>query len=338
MSCSKFSIADVIVLFSIFFALTLFLLFSSIKPSDYRSLPNPNLEILKDDLQIALENAAMPNKNLIIAIINKAYVEPHENEYPSMFDIFLESLWEGEGTRELLDHLLVVAVDKTAYERCEFRRLNCYRLLVDGGGDDFSAEKLYMSKDFIEMMWRRTSFLLNVLKKGYNFIFTDTDVLWLRNPLTRLSMNETLDLQISTDSFNGNSSSELNNINTGFYYVRSNNRTISLFEIWYDMRKNSTGMKEQDVLEQLVLHGVLDQLGVMPRFLDTLYFSGFCSDSKDVTVVITVHANCCRTIGAKLVDLKTVLRDWKGFKNNENSNNSSNFQWTDHSSCVNSWK
>lgn len=128
--------------------------------------------ILKDELQEALENAAMPNKNLIIAIINKAYIEPYENEYPSMFDLFLEGFWEGEGTRELLDHLLVVAMDKTAHERCEYRRLNCYRLMADGGGDDFAGEKLYMSGDFIEMMWRRTSFLLNVLEKGYNFIFT----------------------------------------------------------------------------------------------------------------------------------------------------------------------
>ncbi|XP_073038882.1 uncharacterized protein At1g28695-like [Primulina eburnea] len=319
------------------FAAFLVLLVSWIKFSPYISLPNTNLEILKDELEEALENAAMPNKNLIIAIINKAYVEPHENEYPSMFDLFLEGFWEGEGTRELLDHLLVVAMDKTAHERCEYRRLNCYRLVVDGGGDDFAGEKLYMSGDFIEMMWRRTSFLLNVLEKGYNFIFTDTDVLWLRNPLTRLSMNETLDLQISTDSFNGNSYSELNNINTGFYYVRSNNRTISLFETWYDMRKNSIGMKEQDVLEQLVFHGVLKELGLTPKFLDTLYFSGFCSDSQDVNMVVTVHANCCRTIGAKMVDLKAVLRDWKGFKNKENSNNSSSFRWTDHNSCINSW-
>ncbi|XP_073152448.1 uncharacterized protein At1g28695-like [Henckelia pumila] len=345
MVCKRFSIVDLLVLaLCMIFAATFFFLISWIRFSPNSTpLPNTDLEIIsRDELEIALENAAMAgSKNLFIAFINRAYVEPHENEYPSMLDLFLEGFWEGEGTRQLLDHLLVVAMDKAAHERCEYRRLNCYMLDGDGDGDgdgdDFAGEKIYMTGDFIEMMWIRTSFLLNVLKKGYNFIFTDTDVLWLRNPLTRLSMNETFDLQISADSFNGNSSSELNHINTGFYYVRSNKRTISLFETWYDMRNNSTGMKEQDVLEQLVSRGILDELDVTPRFLDTLYFSGFCSDSQNVNMVVTVHANCCRTIGAKMVDLKAVLRDWEGFKNNRISDDGFSFRWTNHSSCINSW-
>lgn len=129
----------------------------------------------KDDLQVALEKASTANKTVIVAFINEAYVEPHENEYPSMFDIFLEGFWVGKNTRELVDHLLVVSMDKIAHERCLFRRLNCYQLAVaeeDGGGVRFAGEKVFMSGEFIEMMWRRTHFLLDVLKRGYNFIFT----------------------------------------------------------------------------------------------------------------------------------------------------------------------
>ncbi|GMN48293.1 hypothetical protein TIFTF001_017461 [Ficus carica] len=48
--------------------------------------------------------------------------------------------------------------------------MNCYRLETDGV--DFKGEKLYMSADFIKMMWRRTWFLLEVLIRGYCFIFT----------------------------------------------------------------------------------------------------------------------------------------------------------------------
>ncbi|KAG8363465.1 hypothetical protein BUALT_Bualt19G0025300 [Buddleja alternifolia] len=273
--------------------------------------------VIKDELELALEKASMANKTVIIAIINKAYVEPQKNEYPTMFDLFLEGFWAGEGTRQLVDNVLVVSMDETAHEMCRFRRLNCYRLLADGG-DNFAGEKIYMSNEFIEMMWRRTLFLLDILKRGYNFIFTDTDVLWLRNPFTILSKNETFDLQISTDVFNGNSNSEKNLINTGFYFIRSNNKTISLFQTWYDTRKNSTGLKEQDVLENLVRKGVLRQLGLKTQFLDTLYFSGFCTDSKDVRLVATVHANCCRSIRAKVIDLKMVLRDWKKSKILEN--------------------
>lgn len=126
---------------------------------------------VRDNLDAALSKASMASNTVIITIINKAYVEPVNDENPSMMDLFLEGFWVGEGTRPLLDHLLVVAMDQTAYERCIFRRLHCYGLNTDGGAD-FSGEKLFMSKDFIDMMWRRTLFLLDVLKRGYNFIFT----------------------------------------------------------------------------------------------------------------------------------------------------------------------
>lgn len=167
----------------------------------------------------------------------------------------------------------------------------------------------------------------------------DTDILWLRNPISRLRKNENRDFQISTDLFNGNASSEENLINTGFYFIRSNDKTISLFEKWYGMRDNSTGLKEQDVLANMVRGGVLNELGLKTTFLNTLYFSGFCKDSSDITAVATVHANCCRSIAAKVVDLKAVLRDWKGFKSNATASNSStnNFQWSSHVACTNSW-
>ncbi|KAL2251245.1 UNVERIFIED_CONTAM: hypothetical protein Sindi_2246800 [Sesamum indicum] len=132
-----------------------------------------------DELQTALEKASMPNKTVVLTVINKAYVDPPvTGDSPSMFDLFLEAFWAGEGTRPLVEHLLVVAVDETAHERCLFRRLNCYRLRAEeddsgnGGGDDFAGEKVYMSDEFIEMMWWRTRFLLDVLRRGYDFIFT----------------------------------------------------------------------------------------------------------------------------------------------------------------------
>lgn len=135
---------------------------------------NPTTTI-KDELEEALSKAATPtDKTVIITVVNRAYVEPNNDHYPTMFDLFLEGFWVGEETKSLLDHLVVVAVDQTAYDRCKFRRLNCYRLVMNGS--DFTEEKLYMSKDFIKMMWMRTLFLLNVLKHGYNFIFTVSDV------------------------------------------------------------------------------------------------------------------------------------------------------------------
>ncbi|KAF5731023.1 hypothetical protein HS088_TW19G00626 [Tripterygium wilfordii] len=290
-----------------------------------------------DALEAALAEASRSNnKTVIIAIVNKAYVEGDDR---SMLGLFLNSFWHGEGTRGLIDHLLLVAVDQTAFERCKFLRLHCYKLVTDGV--EFDGEEVYMSDDFIKMMWRRTLFLGDVLKRGYNFIFMDTDVMWLRNPFSRLIQNDTVDLQISTDFFNGDQWSQSNPINTGFYMIMSNNKTVSLFDSWYAKKDNSTGLKEQDVLNTMIHdEGVFQHLGLRVRFLDTLYFSGFCQDSRDVRAVTTVHSNCCRTINAKVTDLTSVIHDWKRFRAaslSSSPNETSAFSWSRHVACVDSW-
>ncbi|KAI4354651.1 hypothetical protein L6164_003498 [Bauhinia variegata] len=313
----------------------------SIQKSICNSENPTTIGVSEDELGSILAKASTRNKTVIITIVNKAYTDQDINEDSTMLDLFLNSFWLGEGTRSLLDNLLIVAVDQTAYDRCRFLRLNCFRLESDGV--DFEREKVYMSQEFITMMWRRTNFLLEVLKRGYNFIFTDTDVMWLRNPFEKLSSNETEDIQISTDKYLHNPWSEKNPINTGFYFVRSNNKTISLFETWYGKKNSTAGQKEQDVLQDLIRDGIFGQLGLKVRFLDTLYFSGFCQDSRDFGAVTTVHANCCRHITAKVADLKVVLGDWKQYRKFEsdkrlNANLTMNIQWSGHFGCWNSWK
>jgi hypothetical protein len=161
--------------------------------------------------------------------------------------------------------------------------------------------------------------------------------MWLRNPFPRLSQNESIDLQISTDSFNGDGRSEGNPINTGFYLIRSNNKTISLFDAWYARKDSSKGLKEQDVLKKMMRQGVFREIGLTVRFLDTNYFSGFCQDSKDFKAVTTVHANCCRTISAKLVDLTALIHVWKMLKSTSSTNGSLTSGWSNHMACDKSW-
>ncbi|KAB2016030.1 hypothetical protein ES319_D08G068300v1 [Gossypium barbadense] len=143
--------------------------------------------LVKDELDLALEEASMPNKTVIIAVVNRAYVEQSVNAETTMLDLFLESFWVGEDTRALLEHLLLVTVDQTAYDRCMFKRLHCYRLVTEGV--DFGEEKVYMSRDFVKMMWRRTLFLLDVLRRGYSFIFTKQN--WGRNEISEIEREKT---------------------------------------------------------------------------------------------------------------------------------------------------
>ncbi|MCL7029655.1 hypothetical protein MKW94_024608 [Papaver nudicaule] len=277
----------------------------------------------QDELETALSEASVGNnKTVIIAIINKAYVDGET----TMLSVFLQSFWLGEETRYLINHLLLVSVDQVSFERCKFLRLHCYRLVTEGV--DFDREKLYDSHEFKNMMWRRTEFLADVLRRGYSFIFT-------QDP------DQNDDIQMSCDNFNGDPWSGVNSrlLNTGFYYVRSNNNTISLFNAWYRMKEDPkfNAKKDQDALKVLFNWGVLRTLKV--RWLDTLYFSGFCQDSKDIKVVSTVHANCCRSINAKVIDLMSVLREWRKFRDGVPTISAVNGTiWSPHLECANSWK
>ncbi|GKD40717.1 putative nucleotide-diphospho-sugar transferase, partial [Tanacetum coccineum] len=121
--------------------------------------PNGEETIYRDDLEATLAGASTENNTVIIAVANKAYTEGNK----PMLDIFLDGLWLREGTHKLKDHILIVAIDQTAYDICKMK--------TDGVEFD-GGEKLFMSDDFIKMMCQRTLLLGDVLKHGYNFIFT----------------------------------------------------------------------------------------------------------------------------------------------------------------------
>lgn len=105
------------------------------------------------------------NRTVIITTLNAAWTEPN-----SIFDLFLESFRIGNGTAELLKHVVVCAFDRTAYDRCLAEGLHCVAVTTDGV--DFSGEAFFMSEDYLKMMWRRIDFLRTVLELGFDFVFT----------------------------------------------------------------------------------------------------------------------------------------------------------------------
>nr|GEU68364.1 putative nucleotide-diphospho-sugar transferase, nucleotide-diphospho-sugar transferase [Tanacetum cinerariifolium] len=165
------------------------------------------------DLKSILKMAATSNNTVIITTLNDAWAEPN-----SVFDLFLESFRTGNQTQKLLNHLVVVAWDQKAYARCLKLHPHCYYLSTDGV--DFSEEAYYMAPDYLNMMWRRTNFLRNVVDLGYNFLFTDADIMWFRDPFPHF--HEDGDFQIACDYFNGNPI-DLNNLPNGVLGMALNN-------------------------------------------------------------------------------------------------------------------
>ncbi|CAL9044455.1 unnamed protein product [Musa banksii] len=255
-------------------------------------------------LERVLRAAATRDNTVILTSLNAFWSTPG-----SVLDLFLESFRVGNGTSELLNHLVIVAVDDKAYERCLAVHDHCFDLKTEGV--DFSGEKVFNTPEYLDMMWARLDFLRVVLEKGYNFIFSDVDIMWFRNPLPFFYPDG--DFQISCDNFLGDPTDLKNWPNNGFNYVKSNNRSIEFYKYWYSSRARYPGVHEQNVLNIIKYHQHVREIGVRIRFLNTKHFGGFCEPSRDLNKVCTMHANCCIGLQRKISDLRAMLDDWKKF-------------------------
>lgn len=116
------------------------------------------------------------------------------------------------------------------------------------------------------------------------FYVQDGDVIWFRNPFAVFSTN--MDFQVSTDRYGG-TPFDLHHQqpNSGFLFVRSNNRTIEMYKYWYEARLRNPGKNDQNVLTAMFEEEAFgSQVGVTVQLFDTVFFSGFCSVRTTVTL------------------------------------------------------
>ncbi|XP_021738450.1 uncharacterized protein At4g15970-like [Chenopodium quinoa] len=282
------------------------------------------------DLRNLLKAASTKENTVILTYLNEAWAAPN-----SIFDIFLESFRNGNNTAYLLNHLLVIAVDDNAYTRCQTLVSHCY-LLKSNASSTLAHQANFMTPNYLDMIWRRLAFLQTILTLGYNFVITDTDVIWFRDPFPHFTPDS--DFQTSCDRFNGRQF-DLNNFpNVGFLFARSNTRTIKFYEYWVSLRHKYPNLHEQDALNKVKHEPSLRELGVKIRFLDTNYFGGFCSPSRDINKVCTMHANCCIGLDKKIADLNTALKSWKTyFSTNNHTAVTRPFRWRVPNKCRTSF-
>ncbi|KAL7607626.1 hypothetical protein Lser_V15G15269 [Lactuca serriola] len=278
-------------------------------------------------LETVLKEASMNDRTVILTTLNEAWANP-EN---SILDLFLASFRFSQETNRLLNHLVIIALDQNAFATCKRVHTHCFSLSSEGV--DFSQEAYFMTPDYLKMMWRRVDFLRSVLEMGYNFLFTDADVMWFRDPFPHFYSDA--DFQIACDHYSGNSTDVETNIpNGGFSFVRSNIRSIEFYKYWYSSRVIYPDMHDQDVLNRIKFDSILTDINLKLRFLDTTYFGGFCEPSKDLNKVCTMHANCCVGLENKVHDLRIMLQDWNNFMALPHSMRSeTNLTWRDPKNC-----
>ena len=99
------------------------------------------------ELHHVLSRVSMEDRTVILTVIaDEAWTNPG-----SVLDLFLESFRLGQGTKRLLNHLLIVTVGSKTFEQCKSLHPHCFQL---------------------ERLGARNNLLLDVLKQGYSFVFT----------------------------------------------------------------------------------------------------------------------------------------------------------------------
>ncbi|XP_074572457.1 uncharacterized protein At4g15970-like [Curcuma longa] len=279
--------------------LLLILIFSFIlpqfhtNPSIFSEHTGSKMTLLEKDtetreLKRLLKGAANNDNMVIIAMLNGA-----QN---SVFDLFIESFKVGDGTSRLLNHLVVLALDQEAFEHCGALHSHCY---FPNYTSNFrgSAETM--------MMARQIEFSSQVLELAYNFIYTDLDVMWFRNPVRQF--NDLSLLILATDRYRFGSTA-----NGAFMYVLSADQTIEFFRTWRFTMRRYAGGDRAAILTRAVGEGTYE-FGPKVQFLDTDRFGDVCRRDVDLREVYTARAGCCRERGEKLSAMRALAQAWKNY-------------------------
>jgi hypothetical protein len=87
----------------------------------------------------------MDDNTVILTSVNETWAAPN-----SLLNLFLESFHVGEEMDHLFNHLLIIVMNAKA--RCKSVHPHCYFLKIKTNGVDYSSGKVFMSKDYLEMM------------------------------------------------------------------------------------------------------------------------------------------------------------------------------------------
>ncbi|KAJ3680626.1 hypothetical protein LUZ60_016904 [Juncus effusus] len=156
------------------------------------------------------------------------------------------------------------------------------------------------------------------------YYFQDMDVLWLRNPFKFLNPKKSEDMMISCGGQTSQSSDNCTSFNNGFFFVNSNNNTISFFDNWYSEMEENNYAKIQ---------GEFSKFDMNVRYLDTKHFSGLCQAKYSVRKIIILHSNCCKVMKSKISDLKSMFEAWLS-----SNNGRQNVKWPEKRACIDSLK
>jgi WD40 repeat protein len=119
-----------------------------------------------------------------------------------------------------ITNYLMFALDQNSYNFFVQRNICSY--LIDKTDKLFTEESQnFGSLGFIAICNVKPWLVHELLKAGFNVVWSDTDIVWLRDPFPVFYYNKSIDLQIQSDD---------DDICAGFFYAKSNAKTIRFFD------------------------------------------------------------------------------------------------------------
>jgi len=133
---------------------------------------------------------------------------------------------------------------------------------------------------FMETMFYKNAVIVDALKLGANILFQDVDLIWLRDPLAYLKVeNLTSDIQIMHDGVNPRHYPYY--ANTGFFYLRNTNVTKAVFET---AMHNTTAIFKtgghQPALNRILHHFAMYNLLDLTVLAENLFLNGHLFNLK----------------------------------------------------------
>lgn len=189
-------------------------------------------------LETLLPKVADENKTIVLAISGYSYK-----------DMLMS--WVCRLKHLMLKNFLVCALDDETYEFSILQGLPVFKDALAPGNISFN-DCHFGTKCFQKVTKTKSRVVLQILKLGYNVLLSDVDVYWFKNPLPLLQTFGPGILAAQSDEFNVTVPINLpRRLNSGFYFARSDEPTISS-------------------LEKVVKHAMNSDLSEQPSFYDTL--------------------------------------------------------------------
>ena len=195
------------------------------KTKEYWKILTTYLKNLDSSLQdlapIAAKTAV--NNTLIVMVVNLGQSE-----------LLLNFLCSARARKIDLKGILVFATDPETRDLVEGMGINVFYDKTNYEDEDGKialpkdAAKRYADKTFRLIMLAKVFCVQMPMMLGYNVLFQDVDLVWFKNPLEYFANRNDYDIWFQDDGNHAEYYAPYS-ANTGFYFIRNNERTIHLF-------------------------------------------------------------------------------------------------------------